>query len=80
MQPGAELQMLFLVAKVRTKSKPPNKLKKKRVHTHKWRENGEISKKAARTSEKQNRNEQKPRLRTNKNTDSKPGANSELRV
>ena len=30
MQPGAELQTLFLAAKVRTKSKPPNKTKKKR--------------------------------------------------
>ena len=30
MQPGAELQTLFLAAKVRTKSKPPNKIKKKR--------------------------------------------------
>ena len=29
MQPGAELQTLFLAAKVRTKSKPPNKTKKK---------------------------------------------------
>ena len=43
---------------------------KKSPHTKKWRENGEISEKAAKTSEKQKRNEQKHRLRTNKSTDS----------
>ena len=35
MQPGAELQTLFLAAKVRTKSKPPNKIKKKEESNHK---------------------------------------------
>ena len=62
MQPGAELQTLFLAAKVRTKSKPPNKTKKKVEFNHK--KSGETSEKATRTSEKQKRNEQKRRLRT----------------
>ena len=60
MQPGAELQTLFLAAKVRTKSEPPNKIKKKWSPTTK---SGKTSKKATRTSEKQKRNEQKCRLR-----------------
>ena len=75
MQPGAELQTLFLAAKVRTKSKPPNKIKKKEESNHK--KSGGTSKKAARTSEKQKRNEQNRELRTNKSPDSDPGANSE---
>ena len=75
MQPGAELQTLFLAAKVRTKQQPPNKIKKKVECNHKKVE--KTSKKAARTSEKQKRNEQKRELRTNKSPDSEPVANSE---
>ena len=56
-------------AKVRTRSKPPNKIKKKVEFNHK--KSGETSEKATRTSEKQKRNEQKRRLRArNKSTDS----------
>ena len=74
MQPGAELQTLFLAAKVRTKSKPPNKIKKK------WRP----TKKKWKNKQKGNKNERKTeakrikhRLRTNKNAGPKPRANSE---
>ena len=67
MQPGAELQTLFLAAKVRTKSKPPNKIKKKVEFNHK-----KVEKQAKRQQERA-----KNRSETNKSADSDPGAEQE---
>ena len=67
MQPGAELQTLFLAAKVHTKQPPPNKIKKKVESNHK-----KVKKQAKRQQERA-----KNRSETNKSADSDPGAQQE---
>ena len=71
MQPGAELQTLFLAAKVRTKSKPPNKIKKKwSPTTKKWK-----------NKQKGNKNERKTEAkRTKAPTQNPERSQSELRT
>ena len=71
MQPGAELQTLFLAAKVRTKSKPPNKIKKKwSPTTKKWK-----------NKQKGNKNERKTEAkRTKVPTQTPERSKSELRT
>ena len=79
MQPGAELQTLFLAAKVRTKQRPPNKIKKKVESNHKKVEE-QAKKQQERAKNRSETNKSPDSERTKTPTQTPERSKSELRT